>query len=71
MKKGRLTITIPKQRLRVLKLLARGFTIAEVAAEMGLTYRTVTFYLEIMRTQLGFKKTSALTIWFMQQNDKK
>jgi len=59
-------VTFPRQQEEVLRLLAQGLSITEIANEMGLAYRTITSYLQIIRGKLDIKPISSLAVWAYQ-----
>jgi len=61
------TITLTERQHEVLRLLARGLTMKEVAAAMNITTRTVAFHKYQMMTQLRIKSSAELIQYAVRQ----
>jgi DNA-binding CsgD family transcriptional regulator len=58
-------ITLSEQQVKCLCHLTKGMTCKEIGSVMGLSPRTVEFYIDIIKRKTGNKKRSSLIGWFL------
>lgn len=57
---------LPPQQLRCLAYLSYGMTYKEIGIAMGLSPRTVEYYVRLIKKKRNEEKRSALTQWFLE-----